>query len=119
MISWSRRMSIGWACDVAISISGRYVLLSLNVWLPRGYFYGNVAGRPSTRENHPMQAKHLIHALVATTLTAGMTPGAMAASKAAAPAAAAPASAYSQPPKEILDVMRAPPPPSPSLSPTR
>ncbi|CAH0296682.1 Dipeptidyl-peptidase 5 [Massilia sp. Bi118] len=66
-----------------------------------------------------MQAKHLIHALVATTLTAGMTPGAMAASKLAAPATAAPASAYSQPPKEILDVMRAPPPPSPSLSPTR
>jgi hypothetical protein len=28
-------------------------------------------------------------------------------------------SAYNQPPKEILDVMRAPAPPSPSLSPTR
>jgi dipeptidyl aminopeptidase/acylaminoacyl peptidase len=69
-----------------------------------------------------MQAKHLLYGLITTTIAAGMTPGASAASKAAAQTSAqtaTPASAYSQPPKEILDVMRAPPPPSPSLSPTR
>ncbi|MGB9109109.1 MAG: S9 family peptidase, partial [Telluria sp.] len=74
-----------------------------------------------------MQAKTLLTGLVTTTLAIGMMPVAGAASKAAAvtnptvvtnPAAQA-ASAYSQPPKEILDVMRAPAPPSPSLSPTR
>jgi dipeptidyl aminopeptidase/acylaminoacyl peptidase len=66
-----------------------------------------------------MQAKHLLSGLVSATLALGMTPTAIAASKAATPAAAAPSSAYQQPPKDILDVMRAPPPPSPSLSPTR
>jgi dipeptidyl aminopeptidase/acylaminoacyl peptidase len=66
-----------------------------------------------------MQAKNLLSALVGATLAIGMTPGAIAATKAAVPAAAQAASAYSQPPKEILDVMRAPSPPSPSLSPTR
>jgi dipeptidyl aminopeptidase/acylaminoacyl peptidase len=66
-----------------------------------------------------MQAKHLLSGLVSAALALGMTPTATAASKAATPAAAAPSSAYQQPPKDILDVMRAPPPPSPSLSPTR
>jgi dipeptidyl aminopeptidase/acylaminoacyl peptidase len=66
-----------------------------------------------------MQAKNLLSALVGATLAIGMTPGAIAATKAAVPATAQAASAYSQPPKEILDVMRAPSPPSPSLSPTR
>jgi dipeptidyl aminopeptidase/acylaminoacyl peptidase len=56
---------------------------------------------------------------VSTTLAAGITSTAIAASTAASPASAAAVSAYNQPPKEILDVMRAPPPPSPSLSPTR
>jgi len=65
-----------------------------------------------------MQGKHLLHALVTTTLAAGLTPSSIAAPTAAARTATA-ASAYNQPPKDILDVMRAPPPPSPSLSPTR
>lgn len=65
-----------------------------------------------------MQGKHLLCGLVSATFAVAMTPAASAASAAAAPAASA-ASAYKQPPKEILDVMRAPPPPSPSLSPTR
>jgi dipeptidyl aminopeptidase/acylaminoacyl peptidase len=62
-----------------------------------------------------MQGKYLLYGLVSTTLAVGMT------SSIAAPTAATPlaASAYNQPPKEILDVMRAPPPPSPYLSPTR
>jgi dipeptidyl aminopeptidase/acylaminoacyl peptidase len=70
-----------------------------------------------------MQAKHLLYGLVTTTLAIGLAPAADAASKAATAAKATTAvpaaSAYSQPPKEILDVMRAPPPPVPSLSPTR
>jgi len=71
-----------------------------------------------------MQGKHLMAGLVGATLVAGMTSAAIAAPNAAAApagtaAAAGPASGYSQPPKEILDVMRAPSPPSPSLSPTR
>ncbi len=68
-----------------------------------------------------MQGKHLLHRLVSTTLAVCIAPAAPAAPKATAPAsiAAAPASVYSQPPKEILDVMRAPAPPTPSLSPTR
>jgi dipeptidyl aminopeptidase/acylaminoacyl peptidase len=67
-----------------------------------------------------MQAKHLLSAVVSATLAAGMMTTATAASKAATPATATNStSAYNQPPKEILDVMRAPPPPSPSLSPTR
>ncbi len=68
-----------------------------------------------------MQGKHLSYALVSTTLAIGMTTAALAApaNTAQSPASAAAASAYNQPPKEILDVMRAPPPPSPSLSPTR
>jgi dipeptidyl aminopeptidase/acylaminoacyl peptidase len=66
-----------------------------------------------------MQGKHLLSAFVSTTLAMGMASNAIAASKAAAPATAPASSAYNQPPREILDVMRAPPPPSPSLSPTR
>ncbi|MGZ5894014.1 MAG: S9 family peptidase, partial [Caldimonas sp.] len=66
-----------------------------------------------------MQAKHLLYGLIATTLVVGTAPAATVASKAAASTTAAAPSAYSQPPKEILDVMRAPPPPSPLLSPTR
>ncbi|KQN67694.1 peptidase [Duganella sp. Leaf61] len=66
-----------------------------------------------------MQGKHLLRGLVSTTLAVGMTSGALAAPTTATPASAATASAYNQPPKEILDVMRAPPPPVPSLSPTR
>jgi dipeptidyl aminopeptidase/acylaminoacyl peptidase len=66
-----------------------------------------------------MQAKHLLSGLVSATLAVGMTSNAIAASKADAPATASASSAYNQPPREILDVMRAPPPPSPSLSPTR
>jgi dipeptidyl aminopeptidase/acylaminoacyl peptidase len=66
-----------------------------------------------------MQGRYLLCGLVSTTLAAGITSTAMAASTAASSASAVAASAYNQPPKEILDVMRAPPPPSPSLSPTR
>ncbi|MYM30403.1 prolyl oligopeptidase family serine peptidase [Duganella sp. CY15W] len=66
-----------------------------------------------------MQGKYLLCGLVSATLAAGMTSTALAAPAAATPATAATASVYNQPPKEILDVMRAPPPPSPSLSPTR
>jgi len=65
-----------------------------------------------------MQGKHLLSGLVAATLAVGMTPSLKAAPAATTPAANA-SSAYNQPPKEILDVMRAPPPPTPSLSPTR
>lgn len=65
-----------------------------------------------------MQAKHLLSGLVSATLAAGMTP-IPAASAAPATPTTATGSAYSQPPREILDVMRAPPPPVPSLSPTR
>lgn len=64
-----------------------------------------------------MQGKYLLRSLVSATLAVGMTSHTLAAP--AAPAAANTASAYNQPPKEILDVMRAPPPPSPSLSPAR
>jgi dipeptidyl aminopeptidase/acylaminoacyl peptidase len=66
-----------------------------------------------------MQGKYLLCGLVSATLAVGMTSTSIAAPRAATPAPASAASAYSQPPKEILDVMRAPPPPSPSLSPTR
>jgi dipeptidyl aminopeptidase/acylaminoacyl peptidase len=74
-----------------------------------------------------MQGKHLLRGLVSTALAVGMTSTALAAPKAAAAgaaaapgtAAAAVASPYNQPPKEILDVMRAPTPPLPSLSPSR
>jgi dipeptidyl aminopeptidase/acylaminoacyl peptidase len=66
-----------------------------------------------------MQGKHLLCGLVSTALAIGITSSAEAASKAAAPAIAPLASTYNQPPKEILDVMRAPPPPSPIPSPTR
>jgi len=65
-----------------------------------------------------MQGKHLLRGLVTATLAVGMTPAVSAAPAATTPAANA-SSAYNQPPKEILDVMRAPPPPTPSLSPTR
>jgi dipeptidyl aminopeptidase/acylaminoacyl peptidase len=69
-----------------------------------------------------MQGKILILGLASSALAA-LAPAAGAAPAAAKPVAA-PAttvvtSAYNQPPKEILDVMRAPSPPSPSLSPTR
>jgi dipeptidyl aminopeptidase/acylaminoacyl peptidase len=68
-----------------------------------------------------MQGKHLLSALVSATLAVGMTATAAAAPAANAAAASTPSasSLYNQPPKEILDVMRAPSPPSPSLSPTR
>jgi len=66
-----------------------------------------------------MQGKHLLSSLVGATLAAGVAVTAMAAPVNTTPAAATAASAYNQPPKEILDVMRAPPPPSPLLSPTR
>ena len=66
-----------------------------------------------------MQGKTLLCGLVSTTLAVGMTSTSIAAPPAATPATAPASSAYNQPPKEILDVMRAPPPPSPSLSPTR
>jgi dipeptidyl aminopeptidase/acylaminoacyl peptidase len=69
-----------------------------------------------------MQGKILFLGLASSALAA-MAPAAGAAPAAAKPlaasATAAAASAYNQPPKEILDVMRAPSPPSPSLSPTR
>lgn len=55
-----------------------------------------------------MQGKYLLCGLVSTTLAVGMTTSSI-----AAPAA----SAYNQPPKEILDVMRASPPPAPHFSP--
>jgi dipeptidyl aminopeptidase/acylaminoacyl peptidase len=58
-----------------------------------------------------MQGHHLLRSLVGATLAIGMSASAI-------PAAPA-ASVYNQPPKEILDVMRAPSPPSPLLSPTR
>jgi dipeptidyl aminopeptidase/acylaminoacyl peptidase len=63
-----------------------------------------------------MQGKHLLSGLVSATLAAGMTTASIAAPAVATPAVASP---YNQPPKEILDVMRAPAPPSPYLSPTR
>jgi hypothetical protein len=63
-----------------------------------------------------MQGKHLL-CLASAALAAGMASSAIAVPK-AAPSAPAP-SAYNQPPKEILDVMRAPASPSQSLSPTR
>jgi len=69
-----------------------------------------------------MQRKTLLSGLVGTALAVGMTSALAAApvATAAGAAAAAPATgAYNQPPKEILDVMRAPASPSPSLSPTR
>lgn len=65
-----------------------------------------------------MQRKSLLCGLVGTTLALGMTSISMAA-PAATPASAPATSAYNQPPKEILDVMRAPASPSPSLSPKR
>lgn len=65
-----------------------------------------------------MQRKSLLCGLVGTTLALGMTSIPMAA-PVATPASAPATSAYNQPPKEILDVMRAPASPSPSLSPKR
>jgi len=56
-----------------------------------------------------MQGKPLLRGLAWTVIAVSLTTGAL----------AAPASVYNQPPKDILDVMRAPPPPLPSLSPTR
>lgn len=62
--------------------------------------------------------QHLLRGLAGATLALGMT--AIPAAAAAATTAPAPAaSAYNQPPKEILDVMRAPASPTPSLSPKR
>lgn len=63
-----------------------------------------------------MQKHHLLRCLVGTTLAAGITSIAAAAPEAGT---AATASGYSQPPKNILDVMRAAPPPTPSVSPAR
>lgn len=69
-----------------------------------------------------MQGQHLLRGFASAALAICIAPAALAAPKATAPStttiAGAP-SAYNQPPKEILDVMRAPPPPTPSLSPTR
>lgn len=67
-----------------------------------------------------MQGTHLLRGLVSATLAVGMTSTAIAAPTPAIPtAASAVATVYNQPPKEILDVMRASPPPSPYLSPSR
>lgn len=66
-----------------------------------------------------MQRKYLLCGLVSTTLAAGMASTSIAAPIAATPAAASAPGAYNQPPKEILDVMRAPSSPLPSLSPKR
>jgi dipeptidyl aminopeptidase/acylaminoacyl peptidase len=66
-----------------------------------------------------MQAKHLLRGLASATLAVGLMPNSIAAPAAGMQATATAPSAYNQPPREILDVMRAPPPPSPSLSPTR
>jgi dipeptidyl aminopeptidase/acylaminoacyl peptidase len=66
-----------------------------------------------------MQGHVLLHRLAAAALAAGLSFTAIAATVPATPAAAPAASLYNQPPKEILDVMRAPAPPTPSLSPTR
>jgi dipeptidyl aminopeptidase/acylaminoacyl peptidase len=65
-----------------------------------------------------MQGPHLLRILVSAAIAAGISTAASAASAPAATPAAAVTSVYNQPPKEILDVMRAPAPPSPSLSPT-
>ncbi len=64
-----------------------------------------------------MQGTYLLRGVVSAAFAVAIAPAAIAATSAAANTAAA--SAYNQPPKEILDVMRASPPPSPSLSPTR
>jgi dipeptidyl aminopeptidase/acylaminoacyl peptidase len=61
-----------------------------------------------------MRGKKLLHKLAGTTLAAGIVSTSI-----AAPIAAPSPGAYNHPPKEILDVMRAPSPPSPLLSPTR
>lgn len=66
-----------------------------------------------------MQGKYLLRGVVSAAFAVAIAPAAIAATSAATNSAATAASAYNQPPKEILDVMRAPPPPSPSLSPTR
>ena len=66
-----------------------------------------------------MQRKYLLCGLVSTALAAGMASTSIAAPSAATPAAAGASGAYNQPPKEILDVMRAPSSPLPSLSPKR
>lgn len=65
-----------------------------------------------------MQGKHLMRGVLGAAFAVAFAPAALAAPSAATNSAAA-ASVYNQPPKEILDVMRASPPPSPSLSPTR
>jgi dipeptidyl aminopeptidase/acylaminoacyl peptidase len=57
---------------------------------------------------------------ISAALLAGLLAGlAHAASASSAPAAASAPSGYSQPPQNILDVMRAPSPPVPSVSPTQ
>ena len=69
-----------------------------------------------------MQVNWSPNGLVFIALLAESMAGAIAAPAAAAPRApptAMTSSAYNQPPKEILDVMHAAPPPLPSLSPTR
>lgn len=61
-----------------------------------------------------MRATILLHGIVHSTLALCMSAAAI-----AAPQPASATGAYKQPPKEILDVMRAPSPPLPILSPTR
>ena len=69
-----------------------------------------------------MRAICLLKSLVCVALVLDLPTAAIAAPVAAAaatPPTVSTPSAYNQPPKEILDVMRAAPPPLPSLSPTR
>ncbi|GGC64665.1 S9 family peptidase [Undibacterium terreum] len=71
-----------------------------------------------------MPIKHFMPRLGLMALAVSFTSLPVAAYAASAPAAASPATTaavagYNQPPKNILDVMRAPSPPGPSLSPTR
>ncbi|WP_211443058.1 S9 family peptidase [Collimonas humicola] len=65
-----------------------------------------------------MATKSPLTCLWVTLLAAGVASAALAAPAAAPAAAASSASGYNQPPKNILDVMRAPSPPVPVLSPT-
>ncbi|SFC71949.1 prolyl oligopeptidase family serine peptidase [Collimonas sp. OK412] len=66
-----------------------------------------------------MAIKSTLTCLWVSLLAAGVTTAPHAATAASPAAAPASASGYNQPPKEILDVMRAPSPPLPVLSPTR
>ena len=66
-----------------------------------------------------MAIKSTLTCLWVSLLAAGVTTAPHAATAPSPAAAPASASGYNQPPKEILDVMRAPSPPLPVLSPTR